>query len=1011
MDRALLRVFGFRVGAVFCLVCAVLVAVLSGLYLSSNYAIEGYVARQLGRLPWDATVIQQGELGSYENLHHQIQEIPGVDRVETVGLLRLQRGNGNIGVDVNGKPLDTRWIAFVAASDPALLPVDLRRPVPAAEAPAAGAVPANEMSVQAAFVTGGRNGNTQIKIPVGSVLRVYPIRDQDHDDDGDPAEAAEHAHELLAADVPDTLFEARIALPPAQVDRAEFNRLMLERVGALSYLPEDTVVVAVPIASYQHLASVLDGVFLNDEAVHGGDESPPYLPELTHLIKIDQSALIDPWDLSASLRGIEPILRRILESARGVTPFSYANSDLYRLLGHMLQVSQLVGLVTMLVAIPLICLAWVVADLAGGLLIMHERRTIGLTLLRGVPMSAVSRVLNLSLAGGGVAGAVLGLVLGLGLTVLGYRLLGRPFPSAGVFIRDATYLAVVMSAGVIFSLISGRRMVRRFKRMTPLEATARVTSDGVERGPARPSKAYVAAVFIALLLGAYKIFVWITGHSLGTLLAGGGEPVLPPGLRVVGSMGNFAAVPLFLFGAVGLVRIFRSPQYAATFLAVPIAGKLAGFVANHMAQNRRRVMSALFLASLAMAITVLPQVSADSFLNRVTRGVHVALGGDLKLEYNLIDLSGGKNDVAALGQYRTLAAPKQKLIEDSLRRNSKVEEVASIEQYVFPAFYLPDQSDLYLDVVSDRDAYLKTAYFEEALGVVRPFSKSIGGQGDSALTISRGFRQVRSVPLGADVFLDDQDLSLGTRFDNVVAFLPGQPTATVTDREGFANAAVDYLNYLVAADARVIGSAAQFKGTALDKLPVMPSRLVFMVKLPEATTQTDIDRLVAGLPITPDQVLSTMTELPKLAEDMFVALSLENMKVLIVGGTLLAVAGVIALNIGNYLADRRLFSLLRVRGIPPALILRLALAIFLVPVLMGLILGALLGIIAGYGNAQAIWDLPRVYGVAGLLENRLAFSASSPAIIIGMGAILILVSVVIGLWPLRKGALADLNDR
>ena len=1003
MNRALFQVFGFRIAVIFGAICAMLVAVLSGLYLSSNYAIEGYVSRQLARLPWDVNVVQQGELASYEKLKQHLAAIPGVNRVETVGILRLQRGNDMIGIDVAGKPLDTRWVSFIAASDPALLPVDLRRSITGNPGN-----PSDGPLVQAAFITAGRNNADQINIAPGSMIRVHPMREH-HEEIQDPAEAAEHEHAELAADIPDTLFQARIALPPTQVDRAEFNRLMLEKVGSLSYLPEDAVVLAVPLQGFQHLSSTLDHVFLNDEAVHGGDESPPYLPELSHLIKLDQAKLVDPWDLAASLENVSPILLKIQTESRSVTPFTFPSSDLYRLLAHMLEVSKLVNLVTLMVAIPLICLAWVVADLAGGLLIMHERRTIGLTLLRGVTVDAVGRTLNLALVGGGVIGSLIGLVVGIIVTVAGYSLLGHPVPTAAVFLRDAVYLAVLMVIGVGFSLLSGRRMVGRFKSMTPLAATARVASEDFEQGAARPSTAFVICAVIALLIGAYKILLWIAGHPAGEKLAsqtGDRLPILP----LLSSMSNFVAVPLFLFGAVSLLRIFRSSQYLTAMLAIPIGGKLGRFAASHMALNRRRVMSALFLTALAMAVTLLPQVSADSFFDRVTRGVRVSVGGDLKLEYNMVDLSDGHNDAAPVNQYRTMLAPKVQALEAALRRDHRVANVSSMQQYVVPAFYLPGQSDLFLDIISDRKSYLDTVYSEEGLGLTRPFSNTFGGPGSIGLSISQGFKEVRQVPIGQEVLLDDEDSNIGTRFDNVVAFLPGQPTATIADREGFAGAEVDYLNYLVASDARVIGTATQFDSTALRGLNVIPSRLVLMVKLAPGVSKADADNLVAGLPVRPDQVSSLATEVPKLSEDMFVALSLENMKVLIVGGALLAMAGIVALNLANYISDRRLMSLLRVRGVPPGLVLRLALAIFLVPVLLGLVIGALLGTVAGLGNSDAIWRLPRVYGVAGLLENHLAFTGHAVTLIVSMSVALIVVGVGVGLWPLREGAIKNLRD-
>ncbi len=78
-------------------------------------------------------------------------------------------------------------------------------------------------------------------------------------------------------------------------------------------------------------------------------------------------------------------------------------------------------------------------------------------------------------------------------------------------------------------------------------------------------------------------------------------------------------------------------------------------------------------------------------------------------------------------------------------------------------------------------------------------------------------------------------------------------------------------------------------------------------------------------------------------------------------------ASVGAIDLVNFAADRRTFALLRLRGVPLVLLLRIALSIFLIPVLGGVVMGIFLGVISGYGISQAVWDLPRVYGVAGFL--------------------------------------------
>jgi hypothetical protein len=137
---------------------------------------------------------------------------------------------------------------------------------------------------------------------------------------------------------------------------------------------------------------------------------------------------------------------------------------------------------------------------------------------------------------------------------------------------------------------------------------------------------------------------------------------------------------------------------------------------------------------------------------------------------------------------------------------------------------------------------------------------------------------------------------------------------------------------------------------------------------------------------------------------MFIALALENMKVYMVGGLLLALAAVAAIGLVNFVADHRTFALLRLRGVPQPVLLRISVSVFLVPVLVGITTGIALGGVSGYGVSQTIWDLPRVYGVAGMLANRLVVSPAAASIVLLFTSALSAIAITFGLWLFRRTA-------
>jgi hypothetical protein len=999
MNQMLFKTVGRRVALLFGGVCGIAVAILTALYLTASYSIENYVSEQLRKLPWDVAALQRGS-ERQDLLQNKLKQIPGVQEVGALGVLRIQRGNGTVGLEVDGVPVPARWLVMIAASDQRILPPELRR----SDSDALWADRANGIpKVQAALVTGSRASADPVRVNQNSLLRVYGIP-------APPGHGAMgHTHgggpEPSSAESDDILFEASVATPPAQIERAEFNKWLLNNVGSLSYLPEHAVVVAVPLEVLDRLAPELDKWFLTSEGVHGGDAAPPYLPEMTHLLRLDRDQWVSTWNLEQSLKSISPLLQRVSADAKSITPFSYVHSDLQLILSRMASVSDLVGLVTLLVAIPLLWLTWVVAQMLGRLLLMNERRLIGLTLIRGVPMDSIGRTLLAALAIGGFAGGLLGLVVGVALPVAGHSLLlGRSMPTLEVFARGLIYVPFFLGLGILLAIMSGFSMIKQIRSMTPREALARGANE-LDRSSAL-SRLVVIASVLALLLGGYKVACWAAGRSLlGQWLQPAPDSPLGGALLMVEWILNFIAVPLFLFGVAMLLR-WRLTwfQKIMNALAAPLVGNLRWFVAEHMALSRHRIASTFFLTSLATSLVLLPQVAADSFYNRMIRGVQASVGADVQIEYSLADLAGGRDEPGPVPQYDRLVKNEVQAIKNALAKADRVESVSVVQQYVVPGIYLPVQTGLMLNLIEDPKQYLDQVYFEEGMGYTRPFSEIIGDSRSQGLAASQGFLQVRQVPLKSDIAFgySDQFTPLNGQVDDIVAFLPGQPGNDVEQREGYVAAEVDYLNYVTTSDARLISSVARFTSSKLSSLKVLPSRAVFLVGMRGEVGSEEIAELTAGLAHKPQDVRWVRSEEEKLGKDMFISLVLGNMKVFVIGGLVLAVVGIFVVGLTNFIAEKRTFSLLRLRGLPFGVLLRVSLSMFLVPVLAGILLGSVLGAISGYGLAQAIWELPRIYGVAGFLSNQLVLSGATLTLIIVFALILGVLAVGLSLWPWRQ---------
>ncbi|OFV96185.1 MAG: hypothetical protein A3F68_04985 [Acidobacteria bacterium RIFCSPLOWO2_12_FULL_54_10] len=1006
----LFRVFAKRVCFLYGAVSMLTVAILASLYMTSGYAIEGYITDQLERMPWDIAVLQRGDTSRFVEMRDQIAELEDIERIESFGLLRVEIGPlVQLEIDQAGFPV--KWIGFVGTSQPDILPPELRRTLGNNSNEAA------PPSYQAALVSAQRGGREEAsaatrRFTTGSTVRLALVDEEPHEEEELHADADEHQEEwTVHPGEGESLFQAQVTMPPAELERQEFNKWMLRNIGSVSYLPDDALIITVPMDVFTKLASQFAILF---ETAQGsrGDSLNPYIPEITHLIALDRSQWVSPWDLEASLAKVEPFVTKVHDTAQWMTPFSYVSSELQSVLALMTKTQRLVQLVTLLVALPLLWLGWVLARNMSSLLVLNERRKIGLALIRGIPVTILSSTLLFALLAGGILGGFVGLAGGTAIPVLFYNLSGHTTPSAGFFLRGFAFAIGFVVLGGVFALLSGFGILRYVRKLTPREAMARVSEADSEAHASRVTFSYITVSLIALALGGYKIASWIAGVPLAAGLLQNIESlarIYPISENIL----NFAGVPLFLFGLTGLLRWrVKWIQSGLSIATAPIVGRMHWFAGQHLALRSGRVVTVLFVAALAMSLTLLPQVAADSFYGRVLRGVQTSVGGDLHIEFNMTEIGDGESRTKPLSEYENELTSSMLAIQEGLQKDSRISSVTTIQQFIVPGFYIPGQSGLMLNLVDVPQKYIDTVYYEDSLGISRPFHEIVNALPEDGVTASQGLLRMREIPLDRDVTLGyGGDSPVPVRFRDITSFLPGQPSAGVAERVGFGAAEVDYLNHMLRADARMI-AGGNFAKSGLAGLSVLPSKAVFIVR----TKSGDVDdqtamNIAESLPIRPQEVRWKNAESKRVSKDMFISLALENMKVFMIGGLLLALASVSAIGVANYLADRRTFGLLRLRGLPIPMLLRLSVSMFLTPVLGGLVIGVLLGIISGYGLSQVVWELPRVLGVAGFLSNRLVLTFAAATSVIVFTLVLTAIAVAFGLWPARKSPREAITER
>jgi hypothetical protein len=1002
----LLRILGRRTFVAFGLVTFLVSALLATVNLTSRYALKVYVEDQLSRIPWDLAIYQRGGITGRNELPAVVSKVDGVTKIENLVFLRARfPEGGEVSSMVDGKPLTTPWTCLLASSDLSILPPQLsyaleRNGGEGAENGAVLALVGPERAMGSAFLALQGSKEFSVRVQMEGESRLLfntPLRGV------------------------------------IRIDRDELNRWMMDQTGSVSYIPYIGIILLMPhnadtIAKFDSVATgvVPEDVLARGEVDRGHLQMAEYEPEVVYLGRLQRDRLISGWNISDSLDRVAALNIRIGEAALTVSTRAELESSGPRyvlahdpkeltgrekppgafgdfvvdsttqvLLGRMERIARLVGVLSLLVALPLLWMAWVLGANLAGLLMLNERRTLGLMRLRGISGRVMGRALQIAVVSGGAIGGVLGLVAGSVVPLMIYERGGLPLEVLTQQSQILLYGGFLLIS-VILALVVSRRLVKYAMTISPLEASRRVAGSEATR----VSNTFGLLPAISLLLGSYVLFGWTFDFSLSSI---SDRPILWTIDRGL----DFLGLPLFLYGVVTLIASRRGwIQRAMAPIVRPIGGNLGRFAIRHISSKPHRAMAFLLIVALMSGVSLYPTITGPSFEDKAVRGAQVQLGTDYQLLYNAPDLA----DVALLrggagAQLRALK-PEMDRLEAALARVQGVRSVTTLIETVLPSFYLPGYGlkgvPLYL--LGGSDAYATNVYNEPEVGISSEFGAIMQRvrQGQTAISppVAEFWRlsEGTSVLLGTDV----ERRAIALPAAGTLGFLPGIPPRSVTDRQGYVQARVDYLNHLFSSNAYLVAGA---ENPEIGKLQLLVSRIIVLV-----ATEGHQDSAVFGQtlsqasPYVPLEVHNLDQEIGKVGTDMFIALALANMRIYLVGGLLLALIAILAIATANYAEDRHTLALLRIRGASPRDVWRFTIATLLSPALLGLAIGAATAVLAGYGLANYVWKLREIRTVVQLLPTNLVVSSLTGIVMLTLIALLIAVAFAFSGYVYRRSA-------
>jgi hypothetical protein len=333
-----------------------------------------------------------------------------------------------------------------------------------------------------------------------------------------------------------------------------------------------------------------------------------------------------------------------------------------------------------------------------------------------------------------------------------------------------------------------------------------------------------------------------------------------------------------------------------------------------------------------------------------------------------------------------------------------VQSVTGLVETVLPSFYLPGYGLKGVPMYLLGKGYEQNVYHEPEVGITASFRHIMQrvqqGGAASSPPVAEFWRLSEGTPVLLG--LDRERRPLDVPGSGTVAFLPGIPPRSVTDRQGYVQARLDYLNHLFSSNAYLAASAAD---PEIGKLQLLIPRIIMLVSSDGTRPTADVQQaLVKASPFPPLEIHDLGHEIGKVGTDMFIALALANMRIYLIGGLALALIAIVAIAMANHAEDRRTLALLRIRGASPFQLWRFVVATLLSPALLGLVIGASAAVLAGFGLANYVWKLREIKTVVQLLPTRLVLSSLTAGVLVLLVVLLIGVASAFSWYVYRRTA-------
>jgi len=363
------------------------------------------------------------------------------------------------------------------------------------------------------------------------------------------------------------------------------------------------------------------------EASEVDDHTRVSVRNLIHL-QIDRQAYLDPYDIDASLSRLSGLEGIISERANPYDGDVISNLQLPLTFYQFTQLAMNLQFISL--SLPIFMLAFFTGTMVSDVGYNFRRREIGLLLTKGYQRHTIKRMFLVEGAlVGGIAGAF-SVFLGTGAA---YFVLGITDINVltGVFTNIVAVILSIM-VGMFLGLFSVWRPAGRASKLEILDALKQYiyVEDVSEYKRLLP--------LVSLVLGTYKLIVWLLGIDMGGLLGSINfgnfaiALVFVAWLAIDGVL-NYIGPLLFLYGA---TRVFMKGslrfQEAVVNAGQRFFGAFGTLATRNVKRNPARTASLVFIIALIVSYGIFATGSLYSQYDYMERTARYDVGADVRIQ-------------------------------------------------------------------------------------------------------------------------------------------------------------------------------------------------------------------------------------------------------------------------------------------------------------------------------------------------------------------------------------------